>query len=222
MEVFVCRLPAVKSQETINRYVDYLPPVKREQIKRYRSMEDRYRTLVSYLLLRKVLMNKLSSVDLTMLRFTTYGKPFADSSRIPPFSLSHSGDWCVCAIGTEGMIGVDIEKMTKRQPELFPLLFRKEEECKSDSAFFTRWTIKESYLKAIGTGLMVDLQTLIVEEGAMGEYRVKHQQQYYPRGKVKVFNLLKQYCLSLCTLQEVKLPAHLQLYTFEELIEPSV
>lgn len=30
--------------------------------------------------------------------------------------------------------------------------------------FFNRWTIKESYLKAIGTGLLVDLQEIELEE----------------------------------------------------------
>ncbi|WP_342488292.1 4'-phosphopantetheinyl transferase superfamily protein [Cytobacillus sp. FSL W7-1323] len=223
LEVFACRLPQVHSEVTLHHYSDYLPPLKRTQIQRYRRIEDAYRTLVGYLLLRKILMKKLPKVDLTKLEFSKYGKPFLNADPFPPFSLSHSGDWCVCAVGTDGMVGIDLEKITKPKPELHSLLFREEEECMGAKDFFNRWTIKESYLKAIGTGLLVDLQEIELEEKNRSEFDVNHQQKRYPGGKVKVYNLLKQYSLSICTLStEEKLPHHLQLVTFEEIIKPSV
>lgn len=70
----------------------------------------------------------------------------------------------MCAVGSDGMVGIDLEKITKPKPELHSLLFREEEECMGAKDFFNRWTIKESYLKAIGTGLLVDLQEIELEE----------------------------------------------------------
>lgn len=222
LEVFACRLPHVQSEVTLHRYCDFLPPLKKAQIHRYRRMEDAYRTLVGYLLLRKVLMKKLPNVDFTMMQFSKYGKPYMNSDPLLSFSLSHSGDWCVCAVGTDGMVGIDLEKVTKPKPELYSLLFREEEECRGAKDFFNRWTIKESYLKAIGTGLLIDLQEIELEEKNRSEFDVYHQQKCYPEGKVKVYNFLRQYSLSLCTLStEERLPQHLQLVTFEEMIEPS-
>jgi 4'-phosphopantetheinyl transferase len=112
-----------------------------------------------------------------------HGKPFVPLSYCMAFNLSHSGDAGVFAIGrvagnadTEGgannAIGIDIEVV--RQPSdirshaasVFSAVELEAFDALADDAlsvpFFTCWTRKEAYLKAIGTGLMSEPRTVTV------------------------------------------------------------
>ena len=91
------------------------------------------------------------------------------------YNISHAGDWVVLAAG-QGRIGVDVMKTTDnridRLSEFFRLMTKqftdKEWQTIRKSGkdeqqlqtFFRHWTLKESYVKAIGTGLNLDLKTL--------------------------------------------------------------
>jgi 4'-phosphopantetheinyl transferase len=109
-----------------------------------------------------------------------HGKPFVPSRYRLEFNLSHSGDVGVFAIGRiaddnahmHNAIGIDIELM--RQPSdirqlaasVFSATELREFAALADDAlslpFFTCWTRKEAYLKAIGTGLMSEPRSVTV------------------------------------------------------------
>ena len=82
------------------------------------------------------------------------------------FNLAHSAGLVVCAVSRVGPVGVDVEHRARR-PLDRALVARC---CASDEAadidrhgddwsdrFLTYWTLKESYLKAVGLGLLVRL-----------------------------------------------------------------
>ena len=85
------------------------------------------------------------------------------------FNISHSGDYVVCAV-SDREIGIDIEKRTKARMEVAGRFFHGEEvaqlkmleEDKQDQLFFNYWSVKESFLKYIGTGLTRPLNSFIV------------------------------------------------------------
>ena len=112
-----------------------------------------------------------------------HGKPFLPTSCRMAFNLSHSGDAGVFAIGRvagnadhddrlNNAIGIDIELM--RQPsDIRPLVasvFSASELAEFGALaddvlsvpFFTCWTRKEAYLKAIGTGLTSEPRSVTV------------------------------------------------------------
>jgi 4'-phosphopantetheinyl transferase len=112
-----------------------------------------------------------------------HGKPFVPPHYRMAFNLSHSGDAGVFAIGrvagnagVEGgvnsAIGIDIEVI--RRPSdirslatsVFSVVELTEFAALADDAlslpFFTCWTRKEAYLKAIGTGLMSEPRSITV------------------------------------------------------------
>ena len=77
------------------------------------------------------------------------------------FSLSHSGEWGVCALA-ESPVGIDVERQRAVQAErLAERYFSPQEatwlktltESERQQAFFRLWTAKESVLKAQGVGL---------------------------------------------------------------------
>ncbi|XP_071061303.1 L-aminoadipate-semialdehyde dehydrogenase-phosphopantetheinyl transferase isoform X2 [Pseudochaenichthys georgianus] len=113
------------------------------------------------------------------------GKPYlaaplkvrSDSGTEPPswsFNLSHQGDYAVLAAEQGGQVGVDIMKNTmpgtSSVPEFFRIMTRQftayewsviqsaGSEHLQLAAFYRHWALKESFIKAIGTGLGFNLQ----------------------------------------------------------------
>lgn len=95
----------------------------------------------------------------------SYGKNEKPSLRNGPafFNLSHSGNLAACAF-SEQEIGMDIERMQIPQHALMARVCRPSELTYLESlqgqtlsaAFAKLWTIKESYMKYLGTGLTLD------------------------------------------------------------------
>lgn len=101
------------------------------------------------------------------------GKPCLESADPDlRFNLSSSGDFAVFAFALGRELGVDIELVRPRQDlELLALQSFAREETDDwlglppehrESAFFTAWTRKEAYLKAVGEGLLAPLNRVRV------------------------------------------------------------
>ncbi|KAM6933689.1 L-aminoadipate-semialdehyde dehydrogenase-phosphopantetheinyl transferase [Xenentodon cancila] len=110
------------------------------------------------------------------------GKPFlaaplkvsSDSDQSWGFNLSHQGDYTVLAAEQGVEVGVDVMKTTmpgsSSVPEFFRIMTRQftayewriiqsaGSEQEQLAAFYRHWTLKESFIKAIGTGLGFNLQ----------------------------------------------------------------
>ncbi len=96
----------------------------------------------------------------------------SNSEKEVNFSFSHSGDYAVCAIAQEGeeAVGVDIEEHKKNHREIAERFFQKSEAVaiKSAEDFYLYWTLKESFIKAVGLGLSMPLESfeaLPLEDG---------------------------------------------------------
>ena len=93
------------------------------------------------------------------------------------FSLSHSAHFAACALADDP-VGLDIQILTKCDERLVRRFFTKGEQesifsAKDPDAAFTRlWCRKESFLKAIGTGLRLPLDRFdFSDEQAAPVYR---------------------------------------------------
>lgn len=90
------------------------------------------------------------------------------------FNLSHSGGWTVIAL-SDCEVGVDIQQVKPVDMRLAKRFFS-EKECAQlteagDGAtelFYRLWTVKEAYLKALGTGLNRPLNSFSVRFTAGG------------------------------------------------------
>lgn len=97
------------------------------------------------------------------------GKPFIKGQR--HFSISHSGDYVICAVSDEPL-GADIEKISRMSPALSKKIFSPVELEKSRTLdgselqkYLCRvWTQKESFVKLTGEGLRQNLRTICTEE----------------------------------------------------------
>ena len=136
----------------------------------YGSKEVALRRLLGEALVRFALKKywNLTSEDYRIDRGEK-GKPFIVGVENVFFNISHSGDYVVCAV-SDREIGIDIEKRAKARMEVAGRFFHGEEvaqlkmleEDKQDQLFFNYWSVKESLLKYIGTGLTRPLNSFIV------------------------------------------------------------
>ena len=90
------------------------------------------------------------------------GKLFIPNSSIY-VNLSHSGKYAVCAV-SDKPVGIDIQLCTKPDMRLAERFFSADEidYLKNGGDFFEIWVKKESFLKAIGTGLRTPLKSFSV------------------------------------------------------------
>lgn len=125
---------------------------------------------VSQGILRMLVANYLSlPLEEVELGRRAKGKPFCKNDESLFFNMSNSGGLCVYAFSRDHELGIDLEQLRPLEDldELIRKNFsaseqgyirrKKEDELRR---FFFFWTIKESYLKAIGEGMRIEPQNL--------------------------------------------------------------
>lgn len=102
------------------------------------------------------------------------GKPYFIQPKGLFFNISHSGEWTVIAL-SDGEVGCDIQKIGPVDMRVAERYFTPEEsEALAEAGngardlFFRIWTVKESYLKALGTGLARPLNSFAVRFNERG------------------------------------------------------
>lgn len=94
-----------------------------------------------------------------------YEKPYYKEYPNVHFSLSHSGKMAMCAVA-DAPVGCDVEKIKNKNCDIAERFFAVDEnallksiadETAQKEMFFRLWTLKESFIKCIGTGLSTPL-----------------------------------------------------------------
>ena len=130
---------------------------------RYRFRRDKNASLGAELLLRHALARL--GIHEFAYSYGKTGKPFLAGRDEVFFSLSHSGDYVLCAV-SDHELGADIEcvkdadlRIAKRFfcPAEYERIAAQETEEARRETFYRFWTLKESFLKATGLGLRLPL-----------------------------------------------------------------
>jgi 4'-phosphopantetheinyl transferase len=173
-EIHVWHLPL--AGDVFDDQLRVLTNVDIERGKKFVFERDRNRFLRARYCVRDILSAYLSMGPCDVPIYVgEHGKPFIPPEYGIAFNLSHSGDAAVFAIGrtpNDNAIGVDVEAV--RRPSdirgLASSVFSASEledfnalsDSKMDAAFFTCWTRKEAYLKALGVGLTIEPRSITV------------------------------------------------------------
>lgn len=120
------------------------------------------------------------------------GKPFLAKYPKIQINISHSGPYAACAIG-EKPVGVDVERWRNRRAQervvgkFHPLeqeAYRAAGEDEREELFHRLWVLKESFMKAEGSGLRIPLDSFYIE-GICGETgrveQSRNDRNYYYR-----------------------------------------
>lgn len=150
-----------------HRYLRLLPVDFYRRWCKYSRWKDQYARIFGRLLLLRGLLEVGIGVDkFKQIHFSKYGRPFIHED--VDFSISHSGNYVLCAIGLKVKLGVDIEILRAiNLSDVRPSMSDSEWNSILGSVdpvktFLKFWTIKESIVKAEGTGLSIPLQSIQV------------------------------------------------------------
>lgn len=168
-EVFALKIDTNMETVKFDTFLQFVSEEKYNKIKKLYRLADAYHTLFADILLKYVICKK-TGMEIADLKFTynKYGKPFIKNEGVY-FNASHSGDWVVCAI-SEYPVGVDVEEVKKADLTIAKRFFSEneytyilgKEESKRLECFFELWTLKESYIKAVGKGLFIPLSSFSI------------------------------------------------------------
>jgi len=99
------------------------------------------------------------------------GAPFLMDFPDIPISISHSGDYAVCAMGErDGIVAVDIEQIEPGRMQTFVRVAFSDREIqllqgRSDQDHYLAWTMKEAFLKYIKKGFAEGLKKVEIMNG---------------------------------------------------------
>lgn len=174
VHLYVANISALLEPLECPDVMNGLPTERKEKILSCKQKQKRLQCLGAGLLLNKVLSRY--GISLELVYTETNGKPVVDGIC---FNLAHSGDLVICAV-SEKPVGCDIEKIKDAPKRVAERSFTDAEKeylqrFSGDAynrEFFRIWTKKESYLKMIGTGIRVPLDTLEIKDCHVQEYEV--------------------------------------------------
>ncbi|WP_167689912.1 4'-phosphopantetheinyl transferase family protein [Paenibacillus athensensis] len=164
IEIAAVSLAAGMDEGLFTRLLNVIPPAKAQAVLRFMRRADRERSLAAELLARRQLALRWGIDPLRQQWIKNgYGKPALPAPAPGHFNLSHAGDWVVLATHSRP-VGIDVEQIQPIEAEIAEHYFSPEEQAYVNSAadgwterFFDIWTLKESYIKAVGQGLSIPL-----------------------------------------------------------------
>lgn len=150
-----------------------MPQERREKINRCKMTADKRRSLGAGALLEYA-RKHFGINGKTELAYTELDKPYFPDLPNVHFNLSHSGDMVMCIIATNE-VGCDIEQISEKAnmeiarrfffcDEYLALQNTKSREEQLD-VFFSLWTLKESFIKCVGAGLSLPLDSFCISKG---------------------------------------------------------
>jgi 4'-phosphopantetheinyl transferase len=136
-----------------------LPPVRQAELARWPDRAARHRSLLgTRLLLEGLRRLGIRGASLASLRHTPAGRP---TLALPVhFSLSHCEGRVLCALSSQGPVGIDVEALGSLVAAEFPSYLSPAERSWAghDAArFYAIWTRKEAVVKAAGRRGLAEL-----------------------------------------------------------------
>ena len=180
-EVHVWRISLVSEQYDLAVLQRYLSTSELKKAERFHFHDDQKGYIIGRSILRLLLSQYLQILPAELeLRQGEYGKPFLApgcNEAVFDFNLSHSEGVMLCVISRHRQVGIDIEYITADidELELADRFFTPQEAALLKTlpaadrleAFYTLWTVKEAYLKAIGMGVANGLESFDVPYSVM-------------------------------------------------------
>jgi len=173
----------------LSAYTELLSTDERARQQRFHFEKDRHSYLVSHALVRTVL-SKYAAIKPADWQFSNgvQGRPeIVTGSGVPPlrFNLSHTSGLVACVVSREIACGIDVEKIVERgNPQAIAERMFAPTEIKDLNqrvgadyldGFFTYWTLREAYYKALGTGLVLSDNSHAFVANGVGLFRLDTQ-----------------------------------------------
>lgn len=172
-------------------HVPLLSAAERDRAERYRFADHRRRYQISHGALRQILAGYLERMPGELeFRVGPRGKPYLVAAG-PFFNLSHSGQLTLIAVGA-AELGIDVEKVRRLESmqKIAQRHFSSAEYAAlaqlapeaQELGFYRCWTRKEAYIKALGEGLTMALDSFEVSLAEQPSVLACHDRAEDPGG----------------------------------------
>ena len=163
---------------------------RQKKVDKFKFGKDKRLSLASELLLMFALKEQNISVNNLVFDYKENNKPYLPSLKNKiKFNISHSGEFVICAVSPDE-VGCDIEKIKKYDLNVAKRFFNEKEfqnislqatEAEKQDMFYRYWTLKESFVKALGQGLHLSLKDfqIIIDGQEISVEQKENSNSYY-------------------------------------------
>lgn len=160
MKVYYMNVKSINADD--EKWYEYMSQKRTEKVLKLKKANKKSQSIAAELLLNYVVNGDVKK----SVHWDTYknGKLYLIQNKDLYVNLSHSGEYAVCAVHNKD-VGIDIQHIRECDINLAKRFFSIEEyeyinDCENkNNAFYEIWTKKESFVKAIGTGLTIPLNS---------------------------------------------------------------
>lgn len=202
---------SVKNFSYLSKSMNVLSAQEQEKANSFRQEQGRMHFIASRILLRRILSLYLCC-PAKELSFQTgpHGKPYLcpHKNNFPKihFNLSHSGEFVALAFSSASPVGIDIEtvRMKLCVETLVRRFFHSDEyseflrldETGQKDFVFRRWTVREAFLKGIGSGLTISPDSFYIQE-LPSMFCIKKSQKDYSSWRIEPVPVPDSYYCSI-------------------------
>ncbi|MBU3186307.1 4'-phosphopantetheinyl transferase family protein [Clostridium estertheticum] len=191
--LIVNNIQSVSDEEYAIAY-ELLSEERKQKVNKIRFKKDKIQSIIVYCLLKHGLREFYNFKQMPNFSYNEYNKPYFIDSNIQ-FNLSHCLNAVCCSISYQE-VGIDIQDKVACYENILNYSMNLNEIIEIESSlnpidiFYRYWTLKESYLKCIGTGINDDLNKI--------DFSAFSQEKFYYK-EHQFFSILPyDCCLSFC------------------------
>lgn len=193
------------SNNNYDKFYSLVDEERRNRVDKYLNDNDKKLSLCSGMLL-KYALDKLDVKDYELI-YNEYGKPYLVGNRYY-FNISHSKDYAICVV-SDDEIGCDIEYIRDFNMKIPQRYFSNEEyedilidSSRSKDKFYRYWTLKESFIKNVGLGLSLSLNSfrIILNNNIEIKQNINDNDYYFEE-----VNIDNNYKCSICKRNNKKI-----------------
>lgn len=239
IRLYIADIAALSDCGTFEKYYGRIDAVRQEKVLRYKRETDKRRSLLAGYLIQAGVRDILSggsglqedAIPLPLeYFFGENGKPYLKQYPNICFSLSHSGEYALCAM-SEKEIGADIQEHSERKTDIAERFFseedrnslkkREEEDGKnaSEELFYQMWAVKEAHMKLTGAGMGYGMNGTVISfsKASVQEdgNRRGRQREDYEAGNIickaeekdsayfRTYDKIDKYSIAVCSYSEI-------------------
>lgn len=210
IDIYICKINSKNLISSNSVLLNYVSEQKKQKFLLHHNPILASQSLIGEILLRISICNILNIPNNEIHFYNNeFNKPLFNHSSGYFVNVSHSGDWVVSAV-CDKPVGVDIERIKSIYYEgaqdfftndEFSLLMKKKENERL-SYFFELWTLKESYVKAIGKGLNYPLNTFCITYDGCNFHI--NDELSHSRASFQQFVVDEEHIMSICAFSSIK------------------
>lgn len=202
--VWLVKPESIRDDAILADFRAVLSAQERKQCDRFHFPEDSHRYLVAHAMLRQVLSGyaDLAPTDWRFYR-SKHGRPEIANSEVAGirFNLTHTRGLAACIVTQSNECGIDAEKLDSRRhmAGIAQRMFSAEEchqleqlnGAELTEAFFSRWVLREAFVKAKGIGISYPTHKLHFDIQNDNKIRVRFDSDLDEDNRYWQFRLLR-------------------------------